>query len=418
MLQAIKANIVYAQPKDFVCRENSYLVTENGVILGVFERELPEKYKDAKIEDFGDAILTPAFCDLHLHAPQFPMLGMGMNLQLIDWLNNYTFDIEAMFADKEYARRVYRQLAQELIKRGTTRVCMFSSLHTDATIILMEEMEKAGVCGYIGKVNMDRNGGKRLQESTEESIRETLRYLDEGSSFSLVKPIITPRFTPSCTNELMAALGKLANERGLRIQSHLSENNDEIAWVKELHPDCAQYWQSYAKYSMWKPYTIMAHCVHSDEAERKAMLDAGVYMVHCPDSNANIRSGNAPVRLALNEGLKLALGSDIAGGAFLSMADALTSAVRVSKTRWLETGGKDDFLRFNEAFYLATGAGASYFGSEGGFREGEKLHAIVQSDALLCETRPLTLPERLERLTYLADDRNVLAVYSEGVRRM
>ncbi len=418
MLQAIKAHIVYAEPEGFVCRENAYLVTEDGVIRGIFDKALPERYKDAKIEDYGDAILTPSFCDLHLHAPQYPMLGMGMDLQLIDWLNNYTFDLEAMFKDTDFARKVYRQLAQELISRGTTRVCMFSSLHTDATLILMEEMEKAGITGFIGKVNMDRNGGKDLEESTEESVRETLRWLDNCEKFSLVKPIITPRFTPSCTNELMEALGKIADERDLRIQSHLSENPDEIAWVKALHPDCAQYWQTYAKYGMWKPYTAMAHCVHSDETERAAMRNAGVYMVHCPDSNSNIRSGNAPVRRAMQEGLHVALGSDIAGGALLSMPDTLTAAVRVSKSRWLETEGKDDFLKFHEAFYLATGAGAAYFGAKNGFAEGEKLHALVLSDALLCPTRKLTLSERLERLCYLFDTKNVMAVYSEGIRRL
>lgn len=417
MFKAIKANLMYAEPSGFVCHENAYLVTESGVIRGVFDGTLPETYKNAKIEDYKDAILIPSFCDLHLHAPQYPMLGMGMDLQLIDWLNNYTFKLEAMFENKDFARRVYRQLAQELIKRGTTRVCMFSSLHTNATLILMEEMERAGVCGYIGKVNMDRNGGEQLQETTEESIRETLRYLDGCKDFKLVQPILTPRFTPSCTNELMGALGKLAGERDLRVQSHLSENHDEIAWVKELHPDCERYYQTYEKYGMWKPYTVMAHCVHSDETERAAMKAAGVYMIHCPDSNSNIRSGNAPIRRAMQEGLHVAMGSDIAGGAHLAMADVLTDAVRVSKTRWIETDGKDDFLKFHEAFYLATGAGASYFGGSGSFQEGEKLHALVLTDELLCPTRHLTLPERLERLIYLFDDRNVLSVYSDGVKR-
>lgn len=418
MLQAIKANIVYAEATGFVCKENAYLVTEDGVIRGVFD-SLPAQYQNAAIEDYGDAILLPAFADMHLHAPQYPMLGLGGDLQLIDWLNAYAFPTEAMYADEAFARRTYRQLAQELIKRGTTRVCMFASMHTNATLILMEELEKAGVTGLVGKVNMDRNGGKNLQETTEESIHETLRWLDACADFKLVKPILTPRFTPSCTNELMAALGKLAAERGLPAQSHLSENYGEIAWVKQLHPDCAQYWQTYAKYGLWKQGTLMAHCVHSDERERAAMRDAGVSMVHCADSNANIRSGIAPVRRALSEGVTVVMGTDIAGGASLSMANALTMAIRMSKQRWIETEGKDDFLRFHEAVYLATTAGAAYFGAKPGFVTGEKLHAQVLTDALLCPTlQKLTLPERLERLLYDADARNVLAVYSDGVQRV
>lgn len=418
MLQAIKSNMIYAQKDGFRCYENAYLVLEDGVICGIFENELPEKYANAKVEDYGDALMTPSFCDLHLHAPQYAMLGMGMDLQLIDWLNKYTFDMEAMFADLDYARIVYRQLAQELISHGTTRVSMFSSLHTDATLVLMDELEKAGVCGYVGKVNMDRNSGEKLQETTEESIRETLRFLDECGKYKLLKPIITPRFTPSCTNELMAALGKLANERDLRVQSHLSENTAEIAWVKELHPDCAHYWETYAKYGMWKQDTLMAHCVHVDASERESMRNAGVYMVHCPASNLNIRSGNAPVYRALREGVNVALGSDIAGGTQLDMMHCVVDAIHVSKVRWVETGGEDDFLRFHQGFDLATGAGAKWFGAKPGFPVGEKLHAVIFTDERLCPTRPLTLPERLERLNYLSDTRNILAVYSEGIKRL
>lgn len=134
-----------------------------------------------------------------------------MVLPLLEWLNTYTFRMEAYFEDTTFARQVYRRLAAELIANGTTRVAMFSSLHADATLILMEELERAGVTGYVGKVNMDRNGGENLQESTEESKRETLRWLDACEQFQRIKPILTPRFTPSCTDDLMEWLGRLAH---------------------------------------------------------------------------------------------------------------------------------------------------------------------------------------------------------------
>ena len=136
-----------------------YLVLEAGVIQGIFEK-LPARYAACPVEDHGDALIMQSFADLHLHAPQYPMLGMGMDLPLLDWLNAYTFKTEARFAETDYARRVYHALAQELIASGTTRVSMFSSRHTDATLILMEELERAGVTGYVGKVNMDRNSGE------------------------------------------------------------------------------------------------------------------------------------------------------------------------------------------------------------------------------------------------------------------
>ena len=274
MTTILKGNIVSAPACGRLdVTEHGYLIAENGVITGVYP-VLPEQYAGASVEDYGDCLIVQSFADLHLHAPQYPMLGMGMDLPLLDWLNAYAFPTEARFAEPDYARTVYRQLAGELVSCGTTRVCMFSSLHTDATLILMDELEKAGITGYVGKVNMDRNGAPgMLEETTEGSMRETLRWLDACQDLRHIKPILTPRFTPSCTNELMAFLGKLAAERDLPVQSHLSENGAEMDWVRQLHPDCNQYWETYKKYGLWNDRTVMAHCVWSDERERQAMKD-------------------------------------------------------------------------------------------------------------------------------------------------
>ena len=212
--------------------EHGYLIAENGHITGIYP-VLPEQYAGAPVEDYGDDLIVQSFADLHLHAPQYPMLGTGMDLPLLDWLNTYAFPTEARFADTDYARTVYRQLSRELIAHGTTRVCMFSSLHTKATLILMEELERTGVTGYVGKVNMDRNGLPGvLEETTEASMRDTLRWLDRCQDTCRIHPILTPRFTPSCTDKLMEFLGRLAAERGLPVQSHLSENRAEIQWVR------------------------------------------------------------------------------------------------------------------------------------------------------------------------------------------
>lgn len=391
-----------------------YLILEDGVLEEI-SPVLPERYAACPVTDYGDKLIMPSFADLHLHAPQYPMLGMGMDLPLLEWLNAYTFRTEARFEDEDYARRVYRQLARDLITSGTTRVAMFSSRHTNATLILMEELEKAGVTGYVGKVNMDRNSGP-AQESTEESLAETLRWL-ESCRFELVRPILTPRFTPSCTDGLMAALGRLAQERGLPVQSHLSENAGEIAWVKELHPDCAQYWESYEKYGLWKEGTLMAHCVHSDAREQKAMARSGVWAVHCAASNTNLCSGTAPVRQMIERGVQVALGSDIAGGDQLAMNQVVVMSIRASKIRQMETG--DPFLTVPEAYYLGSTAGHRYFGGGAGFQPGYKLHAVVVDDAAFPEpTRALTLPERFERAVYLMGKASITAVYSEGVNRL
>lgn len=394
--------------------DHGYLVAKDGVIQGVYET-LPEEFSGAEVEDFGDCLVLQSFADLHLHAPQYPMLGTGLDLPLLDWLNAYAFPAEARMADTDYARDTYRRLAQELIENGTTRVAMFSSLHTDATLILMEELEKAGIEGFVGKVNMDRNSAPGvLEETTEESIRETERWLASCSRFTHIHPMITPRFTPSCTDTLMAWLGKTAAEQNLPVQSHLSENDREIDWVRQLHPDCAQYWETYAKFGLWNDRTLMAHCVWSDARERKAMKDAGVTVVHCPDSNVCLCSGTAPVRTMLNEGLKVALGSDVAGGSQLSLFEGTAAAIRASKVRQMTDPDHPAFLTVAEAWYLATSAGAAYFGEAPGFAPGNALHAMVLADDQLPRVRPLTGQERFEQCVYRRQKNAIRAVWSAG----
>ena len=370
-MKILKGNLVSALAlgKLEIVEHGCLVLHDDGSIQSV-EKAVPQS-ADAEVIDYGDSLIMPSFVDMHLHAPQYPMLGMGMDLPLIDWLNTYTFKTEARFEDSDYARRIYKKLASDLITSGTTRVCMFSSLHTDATLILMEELEKAGVTGYVGKVNMDRNGSPELQETTEQSKRETLRWLDACGRFKTVKPILTPRFTPSCTDELMSWLGKLAAERGLY--------------------------------------------VHSDEREREAMREHGVVTAHCAGSNINICSGVAPVRTLLREGNLVTLGSDIAGGALLAMNKVITMSIRASKFRHMQTDGKDEFLTVEDGYYLGSSAGHEYFGGHGGFVPGDKLHAIVLDDADFTEAaHPLTVRERFERAIYMMHRHNIVSVWSEG----
>jgi len=413
----LKGNIVHAPVfGELSCIENGFLVCEGGRIEGVYA-QLPERFSGAPAEDFGGALVMPAFVDMHLHAPQYAMLGMGMDLQLLEWLNTYTFPAESKFRDTAYARSLYRELAAELIRVGTTRVCMFSTIHRESTHVLMEELERAGVTGFVGKVNMDRNSPDFLRETTEESLSETERWIRECEGrYANLRPMLTPRFSPSCTDGLMRGLRELSQKYAVPVQSHLSENVDEIAWVRRLYPDCAQYWETYDKFGLFGADTVMAHCVYSDERERAAIKERGVYIAHCPDSNINIASGIAPIRRMLGEGLRVTLGSDIAGGARLSMMDVATEAIRTSKRNWLDTGKREAFLTAAEAFYLITSAGQRYFGAGPGFQKGDRLHALAVSDAAFTHTSGLTLAQRLERMMYLSEARSIVARFSDGKR--
>lgn len=409
MRKLIKGIIVTANARgNFRVRPKGALLVEDGVVREVFDRA-PDSVESAVTLNYGDALIIPAFMDTHLHAPQYPMAGMGMDLPLLKWLEHYTFRLEGDYADPIYARAVYSILAHDLMLRGTTRVCIFSTIHTDATLILMEELEKAGVEGYVGKVAMDRNCPVQLREPLEKALPEHERWLAESARFKHVSPVITPRFTPSCTDALMEALGKLAQKYSLPVQSHLSENLDECAWVRELCPDCDGYWQTYARWGLFNERTVMAHCVHPDERELEALLQNRVLVAHSADSNTNLASGIAPIRRMLNMGIRVSVSTDVAGGASLSVMDAVTAAIRASKLRTYYSDGREPFLTFGEAFHMATASAAEFFNTKPNFAVGEPLHALVLTDAALPPFPGLSAPERLERMVYRSDERSILA---------
>jgi guanine deaminase len=279
----------------------------------------------------------------------------------------------------------------------------------------MDILERSGITAYAGKVNMDRNVPESLLESTENSILETERWLKacEGK-FSHVKPIITPRFIPTCSGPLLQALGNIARKYDLPVQSHLSENRGEVAWVRELEPDTAFYGQAYEKYGLFGGdiKTVMAHCVYSSDEERRLLAKNGVLMAHCPDSNSNLASGMADVRGMLDAGVSVALGSDLAGGCSISILDVAAKAIRISKLRQADGGGKS--ISLAEAFYFATSAGAVFFGEKPGFQADSSFHAVVLDDKHMVNTQRLSLTERLERMIYLSRDVRVQAVYADG----
>ncbi|MDO4567542.1 MAG: amidohydrolase family protein [Clostridia bacterium] len=409
----VHGDIIHAPALDAIEHiPDGYVAVRGGRVAGIYG-ELPAEYAHMPLHDYRGRLVTQALCDMHLHAPQYPMLGMGIDLPLLEWLNTYTFATEARFDDVEYARRVYDALAAKLVSVGTTRVCMFSSVHTDSTLALMQALEDAGISGYVGKVNMDRNCPLSIREDTERSIAETERFIDEAlKRFKRVRPIITPRFTPACSDDLMTRLGELARASALPIQSHMSENADECAWVLELCPDCSAYWETYHKRGLFGEKTIVAHCVFSDEAERAAIARCGAWVAHCPDSNVNLCSGVAPLRKMLDERLNVVLGSDIAGGAQLSMLQVAAMAVKSAKLRSIATGGAEGCISATEALYLATSAGQVFFGEQPGFAQGNEFHAIVIDDRALQAPPSMSPSDRIGRALYTTESADIEAVYA------
>lgn len=416
----IKGHILYSRdPKTVASFPDSYLVCLDGVSGGVFS-EIPEKYRDLPIIDFGDKLVFPGMSDLHMHAPQFPFRGLGMDLELLDWLATYTFPEEAKYQELDYAARSYHSFADHLKHSTTTRASIFATVHVPATELLMDELERIGLKTYVGKVNMDRYSPDYLSEkSAEQSLRDTEAWLcDTKDKYEHTKPILTPRFTPTCSDELMEGLHGLAEKYDVPVQSHLSENLAEIELVKKLCPWAKNYGDAYDRFGLFggKTKCIMAHCIYSDEREIARMKENGVFIAHSPESNMNVIAGIAPAKRYLEEGLNIGLATDVAGGSHESMLRAIMHAVQASKLRWRLVDESHAPLSFQEAFYLATVGGGKFFGKVGSFEEGYDLDAVVLEDSSLDHPQPLSILQRLERAVYLSDDRHIFAKFVRGTR--
>lgn len=415
----IKGDICYSESLDEIKTfENHYLVCEDGKIQGVFP-EIPEKFSGVPTENFEGQLVIPGFTDLHLHAPQYAFRSVGMDEELLEWLQARAFPEEARYEDLEYADRAYGIFAEDMKRGATTRACMFGTLHPEATLLLMEKMEATGLVTFVGKVNMDRNSPDILRETKEESAKNTLRWLDGAKGkFKRTHPILTPRFIPSCSDGLMEELGRIRREYRLPVQSHLSENQGEIAWVRKLCPDASCYGDAYLRWGMLggELPAIMAHCVYSGETERRLMRENGTFVAHCPQSNMNLASGIAPIRRYLEEGLKVGLGSDVAGGTTASMLHCVTDAISVSKLWWRLKDEDCRPLTVPEAFFLGTRGGGAFFGKAGSFEPGYEADILVLDESRIPWPGHFSLRERLERFLYLGDDRDVLHKYVAGER--
>ena len=406
----LQGHICYTPEADkLVIRENAYAVCEDGICRGVFD-EIPEQFTGMEVIDCGDRLILPGMSDLHIHAPQFAYRGTGMDCELLDWLETHAFPEESRYADPEYASKAYGIFAQKMRESATTRAVVFATIHPEATLILMDLMEKSGVVSLVGKVNMDRNAPPELTERDAlQAAAGTRRFIEESlkRGYRRTKPIVTPRFVPSCTDALMEELGRIREEYDLPVQSHLSENPGEIDLVRELEPEAAFYGDAYDRHGLFGRggNTVMAHCVWSSPEETQRILDNGVWIAHCPSSNMNIKSGIAPVRRYLEKGIRIGLGTDVAGGTSESMFRAVTDAIQASKMYWRHVDETAKPLTFPESLYMATKGGGSFFGRVGSFEDGYAFDAVVLDDSCEPAARPLPVRDRLERAFYLQLDR-------------
>jgi len=419
MITILKGNICYSESLDKIkIVENGYLVCSENQVLGVY-RDFPADYLYFKVTDYGDYLIIPGLCDLHTHAPQYSFRGLGTDLELLDWLGKYTYPEESKFSQLDYAVKAYSIFVNAIKQSATTRACIFATLHSPATVHLMEKLEQTGIVSLVGKVNMDRNCPAILRQADAEAAYNATRnwILETKDRFSNTSPIITPRFIPTCSDELMRKLKQLQNEFSLPVQSHLSENMDEVAWVRDLCPQCETYSQAYQQFGLFGEGgvpTVMAHCVWCNDKEIELMKQNDVYVAHCPQSNTNLASGIAPVRKYLDNGINVGLGSDVAGGCHLSIFRAMSDAMQASNLYWRLVDQEYKPLSLEEAFYLGTRGGGNFFGNVGSFEKGFEFDAVVIDDSKLLTSNPLSVKERLARIIYCSDDSSIRAKYVRG----
>ncbi len=413
----LKGNIYYSKSYvDLQMHENSYIICKDGKTVGIFT-EIPDKYKDLRVIDYTDKTIVPGLVDLHVHASQYAIRGIDMDCKLIQWLKKEAFAEETRFSNTKYAEKAYACFVSKMRSTATTRASILATRHKDTTLMLMDMLESAGLSAYVGKVNMDRNAPKDLiEKDSVMAAKDTVAWLDECKHFKNIKPILTPRFLPSCTDDLMNKLQTIQEKYALPLQSHLSENLQEIEWVKALYPKSKFYGDAYNSFKLFggNVPTVMAHCVHSCDKEVELIKKKNVFVAHCPQSNTNLASGIAPIKHYLKKHLKVALGSDVGAGTSLSIFRAMVDAIEVSKLRCSLLGSSNHALTIKEVFYLGTKGGGEFFGKVGSFEPDYEFDAIVIDDEQMEHPRKMNLFQRLERIIYLSSSKHIIAKFVKG----
>jgi len=380
--------------------------------------------------------LLPGLIDTHIHAPQWPQLGTGLDLPLEEWLFAYTFPLEARYADEVFADRVWRHMVPSLLAHGTTTAVYFSSIHEGATRRLAEVCGEAGQRAFVGRVAMDHPEGTpdwyrdvSVSEGVDASARSIDQVLRAGGDPSRVRPIVTPRFVPACTDDLLRGLGELAASTGHIVQTHCSESDWAHGYVIERFGRTDS--EVLDGFGLLRESTVLAHADHltDDDMDRVRARQAGV--AHCPLSNSYFANAVFPLRRALDRGLRVGLGSDVAGGPTVGLLPQCSHAVTVS--RMLEDGvdpGRSSSDRgvpesrvdTVTAFHVATAGGAELLGIPvGSFEVGRKFDAfsvdVETPGSALRRWDEVDTEERLfEKIVRVAGSNDISNVWVDGRR--
>ena len=337
-----------------------------------------------------------------------------MDLLLSDWLEQWTFPMEARFADLEFAKLVYDAFVDDMVANGTMHACVYGTVHTEATSYLLDRMDSRGIKGFVGKVNMDRGAQQDLLEDARKSLRETEAFLERFSGNRRTRPIITPRFAPTCTWELIHGLGKLAGKYRVGMQTHLVESLWETEQAGILFPDCSCDTQIYERAGLMDNGSVIgAHFIFPSKEDIRILKKHGGYAVQCPDATISVIAGIMRTGALMDHGMKICLGSDISGGHHIGVYTQVGRAIQLSKLKQFYEPENNRKISFPEAFWMATRQSGALFGGVGAFEPGAAFDALV-IDGLSDAARKLRPEQIVERFCYIGTKDNIVARYLDG----
>ncbi|QIO10263.1 guanine deaminase [Acinetobacter lanii] len=397
--------------------EDGLLLTENGKVSWFGEwqqgQHLVPEY--IQVEYYPDQLIVPGFIDTHIHFPQTEMVG-AYGEQLLEWLDTYTFPTEIQFSDKAYADKIAQFFVQELLKNGTTTALVFCTVHAASVNALFEAAEQHHMRLIAGKVMMDRHAPDALCDTAETAYQDSKALIEKWHGKGRNLYAITPRFAPTSTPEQLAKAGQLKAEYpDVYVHTHLSENKNEITWVKELFPEQKGYLDIYHHYGLTGSKSVFAHCVHLEEEEWDCMHDTDSAIAFCPTSNLFLGSGLFPLNKTWEKQVKVGLGTDIGAGTSFNQLQTLNEAYKVQQLQ-------GDKLSAFESLYHATLGGAKALNLEnilGNFNIGKEADFVVlnlKATALqtLRQERAKHIEDALFALFTMGDDRNIEATYIYG----
>jgi len=377
--------------------------------------ELRARFPGARVHDYGDRLILPGFVDAHAHYPQTAIIA-SWGKRLIDWLNDYTFPEETRFGDPGYAARIAARYFDLVLAEGTTTVCSYCTIHPESVEAFFAEAERRGLRAVGGKTCMDRNAPEGLRDTPQGAHDDSAALIARWHGRARLSYAITPRFSPTSSPAQLEALGALwAAHPDCLMQTHLSEQTDEVAWVARLFPEARDYLDSYERFGLLGRNAVFGHAIHLTARERARLAETGAALVHCPTSNTFIGSGLFDMAGLMAEGQRIGLATDTGGGSSFSMLRTMAAAYEVAQLRgaalhpaqllWLATEGSARALGLDHAIgRLAAGMEADLV-----VLDLASTPAIAQRAA-----EADTIWEAVFPTIMMGDDRAVAAVWTGG----